>query len=86
MLLIAGQTAGPIGLKFFVDTPWVAGGRFRLKNSKILFLFLKLLKTFFFTFFERFFSIFFNGQRRTLQLVRYIAIWKIPSLSGISNC
>ena len=32
MLLIAGQTAGPIGLNFFVDTPWVAGGRFRLKK------------------------------------------------------
>ena len=36
MLRIAGQTAGPIGLKFFVDT-WVAGGSPRLKKSKIFF-------------------------------------------------
>ena len=63
MLLIAGQTAGPIGLNFYVDTPWVAGGRFRLKNSKILFLFLKLLKTFFSHFLNVFFNFFF--QRAT---------------------
>ena len=25
MLSIAGQTAGPIGLKFFVDTGWPGG-------------------------------------------------------------
>ena len=33
MLSIAGQTAGPIGLKFFVDTQGWPGG-VRLKNKK----------------------------------------------------
>jgi len=33
MLPIAGQTAGPIGLKFFVDTQGWPGGA-RLKNKK----------------------------------------------------
>ena len=38
-------TAGPIGLKFFVDT-WVAGGSPRLKKSKIFFF--QIFKIFFF--------------------------------------
>ena len=41
MLLIAGQTAGPIGLKFFCGHSWVARGCYRLlKNSKFFFKFL----------------------------------------------
>ena len=32
MLRIAGQTAGPIGLIFVVDTQGVAGGCYRLKK------------------------------------------------------
>ena len=62
MFLIAGQTAGPIGIKNFVDTfcgyTWVAGGCIRLKKSNIIFF--------------RFFSskfFFLNGQLRALQLV-----------------
>ena len=42
MLRIAGQTAGPIGLTFFVDTH----GCYRLKKSKIFFS--NFLKIFFF--------------------------------------
>ena len=30
MLPIAGQTAGPIGLNFFVDTHWWSGGVIRV--------------------------------------------------------
>ena len=33
MLSIAGQTAGPIGPKFFVDTHEWPGGCYRLKNE-----------------------------------------------------
>ena len=32
MLRIAGQTAGPIGLNFFVDTHGWPGGCYSLKN------------------------------------------------------
>ena len=38
MLPIAGQTAGPIGLNFFCEHSWVAGGRYRLKNSLIIYI------------------------------------------------
>ena len=34
---IAGQMAGPIGLKFFVETYKWPGGCYRLKNSKNFF-------------------------------------------------
>ena len=59
MLRIAGQTAGPIGLKFFSRHSWVVGGGGGLakKNRKFL------LKSFF--------QFFFHGQRRALQLVLY---------------
>ena len=62
MLSIAGQPAGLNGQKFVVDTHECC----RLKNSKIL-----LFKVF--ISFKYFFSIFifFHGQRRALQLVRY---------------
>ena len=37
MLRIAGQTNGPIGLKFFVDTHgWWGGGCYRLKSNRNL--------------------------------------------------
>ena len=39
MLSIAGQTAGPIGLKFFVDTHEWPGGCYRLKNELLFFVF-----------------------------------------------
>ena len=38
MLRIAGQTAGPIGLKFFVDTHGCPPPVLKVKNSKICFL------------------------------------------------
>ena len=60
MLPIAGQTAGPIGLKFFVDTQGWPGGVI-VKNSKLFF---------FSNFFSRFF---FHGQRWALQLVYHIS-------------
>ena len=54
MLLIAGQTAGPNGLKFHVDTQgWP--GSVKDKKSSISFFLFKIF--------------FFYGQRRTLQLV-----------------
>ena len=34
MLPINGQTAGPIGLKFFLDTQWWPGSVKGYKNSK----------------------------------------------------
>ena len=37
ILRIAGQMAGPIGLKFFVETYKWPGGCYRLKNSKNFF-------------------------------------------------
>ena len=46
MLPIAGQTAGPIGLKFFVDTQGWPGGVI-VKNSK-LFFFSNFFSRFFF--------------------------------------
>ena len=62
MLRIAGQTAGPIGLKFFVDThgSWTPPC-------------YKLKKIEFFVFNCFFFKIkkkIMNGQRRALQLVQ----------------
>ena len=39
MLHIAGQTAGPNGLKFFVDTHGVAGGVLQAKNHSKKFQF-----------------------------------------------
>ena len=44
---IAGQTAGPIGQKFFVDTHRWLGGVIGLKNNevlKLMFFFLRLLE------------------------------------------
>ena len=38
MLSIAGQTAGPIGLKFFCGHSWVDGGCYKLILKKIFFL------------------------------------------------
>ena len=56
MLPIAGQTAGPIGLKFL----WtLIGGRGVTKDKKSDFILL----------IEMFILIFFHGQRRDLQLV-----------------
>ena len=60
MFPIAGQTAGPIGLTFFVDTHGWPGGdigyqKIEKKNFKIFFLQ----------------NLFFHGQRRALQLVTY---------------
>ena len=54
--------AGPIGLKFFVDTHgWLEGISQKIKN------FIS----------EYFFSIFFHGQRRGLQLiVLHIKAWE----------
>ena len=59
MLRRAGQTAGPIGLKFFVDTHRWPGGVKGLKNSKnfVLKFFFKIKKI--------------HGERRALQLVFY---------------
>ena len=36
MFPIAGQTAGPNGLKFFCGHSWVAGGCLRLKGSNFV--------------------------------------------------
>ena len=47
MLSIAGQTAGPIGLKYFVDTHM--GGRGVSKAKKLELLFSKFCFHFFFT-------------------------------------
>ena len=67
MLRNAGQTTGPIGLKFL----WtLMGGRGVLKAKKIRIFFpffLHFLKTFIFNFL-------FHGQRRALQLVYIINI------------
>ena len=38
MFPIAGQTAGPIGLKFLVDTQGWPGGDYRLKKKSIFFI------------------------------------------------
>ena len=38
MLRIAGQPAGPIGLKFLCGHKWVAARCYRLKNSKYFIL------------------------------------------------
>ena len=54
---IAGQSAGPSGLTFLVDTQGSPRGVLGLKNR------------FFFVFKVFLFSIFFPGQRRKLQLV-----------------
>ena len=54
MLRIADQKAGPIGLKFFVDTHGKPEGALG-QNSKF--------------FFKIFFQFFSHGQRRALQLV-----------------
>ena len=67
MFPIAGQTAGPIGLKFFVDThgwPRV----YRLKKSQNFFFQIFFFENFFFQIF------FFHGQRRALQLVFNISL------------
>jgi len=67
MLPVAGQTAGPIGLNFFVDSG--GGGCYRLKKFEICFQHFKffyfkyILKTIFYFIFS------FHGQRRALQLV-----------------
>ena len=58
MLCIAGQTAGPIGLKFFVDTLGWSGGVIGSKNRH-LFLNICFSKTF----------SFFHGQHRAFWLV-----------------
>ena len=47
MFPIAGQTAGPIGLKFFVDTPGWPGGDIGLKKSKKMFQNIFFSKFFF---------------------------------------
>ena len=47
MLRIAGQTAGPIGLTFFVDTQGLPGGVLGYKNSNF---FSNLFKNIFFRF------------------------------------
>ena len=60
MLPIADQTAGPIGLAFFVDTQGWPGGVIGLKNSKFF------PKCFFFKFYFTF-STFFHGQRRVFS-------------------
>ena len=60
MFPIAGQTAGPNGLKFFVDTHGWPGVFYAKKNRNLFFNF------FFQYFFFQFFSL---GQRRALQLV-----------------
>ena len=60
MLPIAGKTAGPNELIFFVDT-LVAGRCLRLKKTD-------------FFYFQTFFIFFFHGQRRALQLVYTIYI------------
>ena len=57
MFPIAGQTAGPIGLKFFVDTPGWPGGDIGLKKSK------KNVSKFFF-----FRNFFFHGQQIDYQV------------------
>ena len=63
MFPIAGQTAGPIGLTFFVDTHgWPGGVKGNKKKSKIFFKFFFFRKLFFSKFV-------FHGQRRALQLV-----------------
>ena len=49
MLRIAGQTAGPIGLNFFVDTHGLPGA-LEAKNRKYFFKFVKQY------FFKNFFS------------------------------
>ena len=59
MLPIADQTAGPIGLKFFVDTQGWPGGVI-VKNRNYFF-------------FKLFFKFFFHGQSRALQLVYHIS-------------
>ena len=56
MLRIASQTAGPIGLTFFVDTHAYPGGFIGKKNRKYFF-------------FNIFFHFIFHGQRWALQLV-----------------
>ena len=58
MVPIAGQTAGPIGLNFFVDAQGRPGG-------------VIVKKYIFFSNF--FFKFFFHGQRRALQLVYHIS-------------
>ena len=55
MFPIAGQTAGPTGLKFFVDTHGWPGGCYRLKKIENKFFFVR---NFFFQNF--FFNIFFS--------------------------
>ena len=51
MIPIAGQTAGPIGLKFFVDTQGWPGGDIGFKKSNIFFSKIFFFKIFFFKFF-----------------------------------
>ena len=61
MLPIAGQTAGPIGLNFFVSTQGWPGVLWLKKNFKNV---------------RHFFQIFlFHGQRRALQPVIIITIY-----------
>ena len=48
MFPIAGQTAGPIGLKFFVDTPGWPGGDIGYKKNKKICLKKKNVRKFFF--------------------------------------
>ena len=50
MLPIAGQTAGPNGLNFFLDTHWWPWGVLGFKKSNFNFKFF--FKTFFFKFFS----------------------------------
>ena len=68
MFPIAGQTAGPIGLKFVVDTDGWPGVLKAKKKSKFFFQKIFFSKIYFFKilFFQNFF---FYGQRRALRLV-----------------
>ena len=67
MFPIAGQTAGPIGLNFFVDTQGRSGGDIGKKK----------IRNYFFQ------NLFLNGQRRALQLVLNIYIYVIFNKSKL---
>ena len=72
MLHKAGQTAGLIGLIFFVDTHGRPRGVKGYKKFEFLFQNSYLFKFFSIFFFK---IIFFHGQRRALHLVKYIDQW-----------
>ena len=68
---IADLTSGPIGMKFFCRHSGVAGGCYRLKQNLKYFFLQIFSKIFFFKFFLKILIliIYFQGQRRALQLV-----------------